>query len=534
MSEVRTRKRSPWILPVVLAVLIVITAGGVGAAVYLGRRHNERPPAATPPPAGAIATTEVNKFCGACHAVPPADTFPRSAWRYEVTQGYQFFRDSSLAMQAPPIEDVIAYFEERAPLELPLLQFPKPAHAYPVGFERLRIPGPEHANPQAVSNVKLVHLFNDKRFDILACDMRQGRVMVMKPYEASPKLEVLAKIPNPAHAEVVDLDGDGIKDIIVANLGSFTPTDARCGSVVWLRGLPDGSFSKPIPLLENVGRVADVQMADFNGDGKNDLIVGVFGLQHAGEIIYLENQTTDWDHPKFEPHVVDDRHGTIHVPIAHLHDDHTNDFIALISQEHETIVAFINDGKGNFRKDTLYTAPHPAYGSSGIQLVDLNGDGKVDILYTNGDVLDQPYLLKPYHSIQWLENKGFDEHGRLRPFEHHPLTSMYGVHRAVAADLRGDGVMDIVAVAFLPEEGFVQRKDMNLDAVIVLEQTSPGKFDKFERHSLETVTCDHVTCDIGNVFGTGRNDLVIGNFVSSPSDHSIAIWKNLGKKSGER
>jgi hypothetical protein len=50
------------------------------------------------------------------------------------------------------------------------------------------------------------------------------------------------------------------------------------------------------------------------------------------------------------------------------------DFVALISQEHETIVAFINEGGGRFRKQTLYSAPHPGWGSSGIQLVDLNGD----------------------------------------------------------------------------------------------------------------------------------------------------------------
>src|SRR5690349_7173358 len=33
-------------------------------------------------------------------------------------------------------------------------------------------------------------------------------------------------------------------------------------------------------------------------------------------------------------------------------------------------------------KETIWTAPHSAYGSSGIQLVDLNGDGKLDVLST--------------------------------------------------------------------------------------------------------------------------------------------------------
>src|SRR5262249_49360710 len=141
------------------------------------------------------------------------------------------------------------------------------------------------------------------------------------------------------------------------------------------------------------------------------LIVGSFGWNTIGEIYYLENQTTDWSKPRFEPRVLDKRHGCIHVPVTDLNDDGRPDFVALLAQEHETVVAFLNrgtdsEGHVQFDKKELYSAPHPAYGSSGIQLVDLNSDGKVDVLYTNGDTLDDPFLLKPYHGIQWLENKG--------------------------------------------------------------------------------------------------------------------------------
>src|SRR5262249_13646310 len=146
------------------------------------------------------------------------------------------------------------------------------------------------------------------------------------------------------------------------------------------------------------------------------------------------------------------------------------DFVALISQEHETIVAFLNQGNGQFRKETIYTGPHPAYGSTGIQLVDLNSDGKLDVLYTNDDSMGPPHLLKPYHGFQWLENQGGF------PFVHHPITPMYGVHRAVAADFQGNGKQDIVAVSLLPGDLFPQRKERDLDAVIYLEQTATGEF----------------------------------------------------------
>ena len=51
-------------------------------------------------------------------------------------------------------------------------------------------------------------------------------------------------------------------------------------------------------------------------------------------------------------------------------------------------------------------------------------------------------ILKPYHGIQWLENKG-----RLR-FERASAGAPAGAHTAVAADLDGDGDLDVVASAF--------------------------------------------------------------------------------------
>jgi hypothetical protein len=468
---------------------------------------------------------EIADYCSACHAYPPADSFPRAAWKEEVEKAYKLIAQSNqdgkrVGLKAPPMEQVLRYYEERAPLELSLPVIPKAPGPLPLRLRPTAYPPPPRAPDPAVANVNLVHLFDARRLDVLACDMRAGLVMALRPYAPSPAWQVLGTVPNPCHAEVVDLDGDGVKDILVANLGSMEPADHYDGSVVWLRGDGRGGFS-PVPLLSALGRVADVQAADFRGVGKKDLVVAEFGWFRTGRVLYLENETTDWSRPRFVPRVLDDRHGAVHVPVGDLNGDGKPDFVALISQEHETVVAFLNEGGGRFRKETIYTGPHPAYGSSGIQLVDLDGDGDLDVLYTNGDTMDPPYLLKPYHSVQWLENRGS------YPFVHHPITPMYGVHRAVAADFRGTGRPDIVAVSYLPADRFPRRKELGLDAVIYLEQTAPGRF---ARHSLEAVTCDHTTCAAGDVFGTGRIDLVVGDFVSGPGDRAITVWRNLGPR----
>jgi hypothetical protein len=511
-----------------LVVLLVVTvATGAGAWYFWYDREVAPPEPAAPVTDAADVSQQVHTFCGACHAYPPPDTFPRSAWKEEVERGYNFFRRSSFRLTPPRIGDVLRYYEERAPDELPAAIIPRAATPMPVRFERCTYPAWPAALPATISNVSLVHLSDPKRLEVLACDMgspkggtRTGFILALKPDEPKPAWRVLGQASHPAHAEVVDLDKDGIPDVLVADLGSFPPMDHLRGQVLWLRGNKDGSYT-PHTLLKGIGRVADVQAADFNGDGRLDLIVAVFGWQDTGEIMLLENRTTDWADPKFEPRLIDKRHGSIHVPIVDLNGDGKPDFVALIAQEHEEICAFINEGDFHFRTEKLYTAPHPAYGSSGIQLVDLDGDGHLDILYTNGDTLDAPHLLKAYHQVQWLRGKG----GLV--FEHRPIAPFYGVHRAVAADFTGDGKLDIVAVSYLPREAFPQRDKQNLDSIILLEQTTPGEF---VRHTLETTTCDHVTCIAGDVFGTGRADIVTANFSQDEHLPALLILKNLGKK----
>jgi hypothetical protein len=506
----------------------------LSAAVSVCRFFSPVPP---PPQAAAPSLNspreanaeQVHRFCGvACHAYPPPNTFPRSAWRREVKQAYDLFRDSKLSFpDFPSQESVVLYFERRAPQELPQPKFDKAAPPWPKPWRRkdYRLPG--EASVPAVSHVNVAHLFDRRWLDILVCEMRRGQILALQAYLPEPTWHVLySKGPdqgfNPAHAEVVDLDGDGIQDVIVANLGYTGVTDAPCGSVLWLRGLGEGRF-EPHTLLDGVGRVADVQTADFRGRGKLDLVVASFGWRNRGGIYYLENHTLDGKKPHFEPRVLDERHGTVRVPIGDLNGDGKADFVAVISQEHETLVAFINED-GRFRKETLYTAPHPAYGSSGAELVDVNGDGKLDMLYSNGDTLDPPYLLKPYHGVQWLENRG------AFPFVHHPLTSMYGAVNAVAVDFAGKGKKDIAVVSFLSSDRFPQREPGRLDSLILLEQTAPGQF---VRHSLETVSCDHFTCASGDIYGDGKPRLLTGSFSfleNAKLSQAVTVWEQGEEK----
>jgi hypothetical protein len=128
--------------------------------------------------------------------------------------------------------------------------------------------------------------------------------------------------------------------------------------------------------------------------------------------------------------------------------------------------------------------------------------------------------VKPYHGIQWLENRG------AYPFVEHTLAQMPGVHAARAADVDGDGDLDIVAGALLAGGADVDEKA--LPALVWLEQTKPGTF---ARHTIEMGFPRHATLDAGDTDGDGDIDIVVGAFSIGKSTMDwVDVWTNQGKK----
>jgi hypothetical protein len=496
------------------------------AAVYPSARPAATVAAALPADLPVATEAEVQQRCGTvCHKMPPPDILPRAAWRDELVR-MQLIMDgvpepagmmggaTAMIPLPPDMLRIQRFYEKGAPEALPAHE-PWPVTPASTTFDRQAVglagrPGPSHP---AVANVRLLDLDGDGASEIVATDMRAGLVMA-GPTTKGAALKVIAEVPHPSHIERVDLDKDGLQDLLLGDLGSFQPADHTNGGIVWLRRAKDGTYT-PVTLARQLGRVADVRAADFDGDGDLDLVAAVFGWRKTGSLLLLQNQTTDWTSPQFVIAELDRRHGAIHVPVTDLNGDGKPDIVVLFAQEHETVAALINAGNGTFRTETIFAAPHPNWGSSGIELVDMDKDGDLDVLHTHGDTFDD-FILKPYHGVTLLENRGSF------PYTPRPIAALPGAHRAMAADFDGDGDLDIAAAAMVAGGG--GPAEATLPGVVWLEQTAPGTW---ARHPIRIGTPSYATLDVGDIDRDGRPDLVVGAFAFGPAmDSVIDVWRN--------
>ncbi len=519
-----------------LGLAAVIVAAVVVIALVALRFNIPSPKQETGSTSSTIASTaksyhltestrqQIVQFCGACHVLPAAEHFPKAAWHHEVQRGFQFYTDSGRTdLDPPPQQAVVAYYQTTAPDKLiipPVVSSSKPS---PVKFRIAKFPqGDDPATPQrsTISAVNWLHRGAGQTGELFCSDMRRGEILKLELGREALQAKLFAKVPHPVAVRVCDLDGDKQTELVVADLGSFLPTDHELGAVWWF---PTGEGEpKGVPILIGVGRVADVQPVDVDGDGDQDVLVAEFGWHKTGGIHLLENVKFEGAKAIFRKRILDPRPGTIHLPIADLNNDRRPDFVALISQEHESVVGcmnFLQDGLVQFQPTVFDQPQDPSIGSSGLSLVDLDRDGDLDVLVTNGDSFDSFYI-KPAHGIQWMENQG-----DLKFVRHH-ITPMPGAHRALAGDLDGDGDVDIVAAAFLPKELRTQQPETEFDSLILLEQTEPGKF---ERHRLEAGQCHHTAMELADFDSDGDLDLAVSNFTELQEDNlpPLAVWWNL-------
>jgi hypothetical protein len=363
-----------------------------------------------------------------------------------------------------------------------------------------------------ITHLRIVDLDRDGLLDVLVCDAKLKRVSWIRqePDGTYPEQMIGSEIAAPAHVTPSDIDLDGDLDILVADMGMIVPSNDKIGSVIVLENTGGERFSNRV-LVDQIARVTDIEPGDFDGDGDIDLAVGQFGYDD-GEIRWMENQG-NWE---FESHKLLNLSGTIDTPVADLDGDGDLDIAALVTQEWESVYVFENRGSGKFKTRRIYHSSNEDYGSSGISLVDLDADGDLDLLYTNGDAFDYiPPSPRPWHGIQWLENRGDLE------FEFHRISNFPGAFSPNAADIDGDGDLDVVAVS-----AFNNWSDPNAQSMMWFENDG---HQQFTAHDLVSSPSHLLVLDHADMDGDGWVDLVTGGLYAYPPFNRmsrVTLWHN--------
>lgn len=380
--------------------------------------------------------------------------------------------------------------------------------------------GQKFTEAPLIAHVQAVDLDGDGLLDVVVCDDKSNTVNWIRQYPAGVYTEtVLATdLIAPAHVQAIDFDKDGDLDLMVGVLGMLFPNNDKIGSVVILENDGHCHFTKHV-VVDKVARVSDVRAGDLDGDGDMDLAVAQFGYDD-GETRWIEN-LGDW---KFESHNLQNLSGPINVEITDIDNDGDLDIVSLVSQEWEEIYCYINDGKGHFQPKLIWGSSNQDYGSSGISMCDLDKDGDMDILYTNGDAFDYiPPQGRPWHGVQWLENKG-----NLK-FEYHRLCSFTGATNVRAADIDNDGDLDLFVVSAF---NLWSRPDSY--SLIWLENTGNMQFTKHEiAKNLTHLLC----CEPGDFNKDGFVDLITGSMHTYPPYDRmgrVTLWTNNGKLAAKK
>ena len=320
-------------------------------------------------------------------------------------------------------ENIVGYYRDHAPDSLPSQVLPAQPEVDPAFFKT----GP--FAPQLQSSAIIT---------LLKVDTTHERIFVgeagtnkLRVFDFHRRLIASNTLPSPP----TDVIADG-EHVLVLESGILDPNDQPKGSLVQFEFAGGDSLRFSKVLIDSLIRPVSAQAFDFERNGVKEFVICEFGNNSGRLALYK------YDGSRYQRQVLDPSPGAIHFEIRDMTGDGAPDIVALFAQGDERIILFENDGKGHFggRKRVLARFP-PVYGSMYFSLHDFTGDGKLDILYVNGDNYDYSRILKPYHGVRILANDGQNN------FHERYFFPIYGAARAEVADFDNDGDLDILTTS---------------------------------------------------------------------------------------
>ncbi len=225
----------------------------------------------------------------------------------------------------------------------------------------------------------------------------------------------------PSSAYLVDLDGDGKPDLVLA----VENTSGIGGTLVWLKNTGGGSFAAPVTLASIALDNGNFSIADFNLDGRSDILYTAPGAPESLHILLNQGNA------HFSDQLAAGLNGIVgFANVLDFNLDGIPDLVVQVPQGLLPLYSFRGNGDGSFTQ-VASTNIAPGTGFHAYQLVagDFDHDGFPDLAGVNGET-------QPSH-LMYLFGDG---RGNFVPHE------VVGPQGGLAAlgDFNGDGIPDVV------------------------------------------------------------------------------------------
>ena len=262
---------------------------------------------------------------------------------------------------------------------------------------------------------------------------------------------------SPHDIALGDLNGDGLIDIVASEKGDITD-DFEAHTCIFINSSENQSFSfEPPIIIDGDGYEMYAQVQDINGDGKLDIVTSKQSSNQLGVYLNVSNNNNVSFANKI---IIGNVVATARPAFADLNGDGMIDMVttsyASSSYSREVFVYSNNSTDGNIEFNlevTILSGGEPAdwptdynWSVYSPTLVDIDGDGKLDIIVANGTCIGcSPSGISILRNISTDSELGFEyEYSSFYQYESNSLPSRIGI-----SDLNGDGKPDILTADWL-------------------------------------------------------------------------------------
>jgi len=284
-----------------------------------------------------------------------------------------------------------------------------------------------------------------------------------------------------------DIDGDGNMDVLSASSGDDT--------IDWYKNNGAGSFSAQNDISTSADGAWAVYAADIDGDGNMDVLSA---SSEDDKVIWYENVAgTGSTWIVFDITALTGTTADYATSVFAADIDGDGDMDVLSSSAEDKKIAWYKNTTGDGSAWTANSITTSADGAWSVYAADIDGDGDMDVLSAS----------RNDDKVAWYENTNGDGSAWTA---RNISTSADGATSVHAADVDGDGDMDVISAS-------------HLDDTIAWYENKGGSPISWTAHTLSTTADWAISVHAADVDGDGDLDVMSASAV----DHTITWYENI-------